>query len=51
MLTQKTCTQMFLAAVFIIAKIWKKLMNVPVPDNGILFSAKKLNNLPNHKKT
>ena len=32
---------MFLATLFIIAKIWKKLMNIPVPGNGILFSTEK----------
>ena len=54
----KTCTCMFIAALFIIAKTWKqprypsvgKWINCGVPDNEILFITKK-NELSSHKKT
>ena len=57
----KTCTQLFTAALFIIAKTWKqprclsvgewKNNNCVHPDNGISFSAKKKNELISHVKT
>ena len=46
----KTCTWMFIVALFIVAKIWKQqrcpslsewMKTLPHPDNGILFRAKK----------